>query len=69
MSETKTREDYIMTFQAPFYSIDEAAVLLGLSWKTVKRRIEEGSLKASKIGKSYRITRESLIAFIESTQN
>ena len=69
MNESKTREEYIMTFQAPFYTIDEAAVLLGVSWRTIKRRIEDGSLKASKIGKSYRITRENLIAFIESTQN
>lgn len=69
MSEPKTREDYIMTFQAPFYSTAEAATLLGVSLKTIHRRISDGSLKASKIGKSYRITKENLIAFVDSTQN
>lgn len=67
--ETKTRQDYIMTLQAPFYTIEETAELLSCSWRTVKRRIEEGKLKASKIGQQYRITKENLIAYIDSTQN
>ena len=65
--EAKTRQDYIMTLQAPFYTIGEAAELLNCSWRTIKRRIEEGKLKASKIGQQYRITKENLIDFIEST--
>lgn len=67
MSETKTREDYIMTLQAPFYSIEEAATLLGVSKKTIYRRVSEGSLKAKKVGRSYVITKENLISFVEST--
>lgn len=67
--EPKTRQDYIMTLQAPFYTIEETAELLNVSWRTVKRRIEEGKLKASKIGQQYRITKENLIAYIDATQN
>lgn len=67
--EPKTRQDYIMTLQAPFYTIEETAELLSVSWRTVKRRIEEGKLKASKIGQQYRITKENLIAYIDATQN
>lgn len=67
-TEKKTRADYIMSLQAPFYSIDEAAKILGLSWRTIKRRIESGELKAAKIGQQYRISKEDLIAFIESTK-
>ena len=66
--EAKTRQDYIMTLQAPFYTINEAAELLNCSWKTVNRRILDGDLKASKIGKQYRITRENLLDYIESTK-
>ena len=65
MSE-KTRSDYIMTLQAPFYSAEEAALILGFSKKTIYRKIDEGKLKASKIGKSFIITKESLISFVES---
>lgn len=67
--EEKTRKDYIMTLQAPFYTIGEAAELLSCSWRTIKRRIESGDLKASKIGQQYRITKENLIAYIDATQN
>lgn len=56
-----------MTLQAPFYSIEEAATLLGVSKKTIYRRVSEGSLKAKKVGRSYVITRENLTSFVEST--
>lgn len=45
------------------YSVDQVADLLGLHVKTVRGYVREGKLKAVRIGKSYRITREDLEAF------
>ena len=63
------RADYVMSLKAPFYSIGEVAELLGLSWRTIKRRIESGDLKAAQIGQQYRIDKDDLIAFLESAKN
>lgn len=65
---TKNRADYVVKLQAPFYTVGEIAELLDFSWRTIQRRIKSGELKASRIGNRYRITREDLIAFLESTK-
>lgn len=44
------------------YSIDQIAGLLGLHVKTVRGYVREGKLKATRIGKQYRIAREDLEA-------
>jgi len=48
-----------MTFfqknRQPFASIDEVATYLGVSQGTVRRRIKDGTLPATKIGKQIRI--------------
>jgi excisionase family DNA binding protein len=44
------------------YSIDQVASLLGLHVKTVRGYVREGRLKATRIGKQYRIAREDLEA-------
>ncbi|MFI0975524.1 helix-turn-helix domain-containing protein [Streptomyces sp. NPDC021093] len=46
-----------------FYSVDQVAGLLGLHVKTVRAYIREGRLRATRIGKQYRIAREDLEAF------
>lgn len=45
------------------YSVAQVADLLGLHVKTVRGYVRDGRLKAVRIGKQYRITRESLEAF------
>ena len=45
------------------YSVGQVAQLLGLHVKTVRSYVRDGRLKAVRIGKQYRITREDLEAF------
>lgn len=45
------------------YSVDQVAGMLGLHVKTVRGYVRDGKLKAVRIGKQYRITREDLEAF------
>ena len=45
------------------YSVEQVAERLGLHVKTVRAYVREGKLKAVRIGKSYRITREDLENF------
>ena len=45
------------------YSIEKVAELLGLHVKTVRGYVRSGRLKAKRIGKQYRITREDLQEF------
>ena len=64
------REEYVMTLTAPFYSIEEAAAVMGVSGRTIRRRIQTGEIKAGKVGSKYRIAKEELVRFFESsTQN
>ena len=46
-----------------FYSVEQVADLLGLHVKTVRGYVHDGKLKATKVGKQYRITSEDLAAF------
>lgn len=46
-----------------FYTVDHAAERLRLHPKTVRRFIREGRLRATRIGKSYRIMQSDLAAF------
>jgi excisionase family DNA binding protein len=45
------------------YTIEKVAQILGLHVRTVRGYVREGRIKATKIGKQYRITREDLEAF------
>lgn len=45
------------------YSVDQVADLLGLHVRTVRGYVRDGRLKAVRIGKQYRISREDLEAF------
>ncbi|MER6945995.1 helix-turn-helix domain-containing protein [Nonomuraea sp. NPDC000554] len=46
-----------------FYSVDQVAGLLDLHVKTVRAYVRDGRLKATRVGKQYRIAREDLEAF------
>jgi excisionase family DNA binding protein len=45
------------------YTVERAATLLGLHIKTVRGYVRDGKLKATRVGKSYRIARADLEAF------
>lgn len=47
----------------PFYSIYEAAEVLGVHERTIRRHIKTGELKAGKIGRQWRISREALLEY------
>lgn len=47
-----------------FYSVEQVADLLGLHVKTVRNYVRDGRLKAVRVGKRYRISREDLEGFL-----
>ncbi|MDH6118536.1 helix-turn-helix domain-containing protein [Kitasatospora sp. GAS204B] len=49
--------------QQLYYSVDQVADLLGLHVRTVRSYVRDGRLKATRVGKQYRITREDLAVF------
>ncbi len=49
------------------YSIEEVASILNLHHKTIRRYITSGELRASKVGKQWRISGHDLSLFLESS--
>jgi excisionase family DNA binding protein len=49
-----------MAEESRMYSLDQVAERLGLHVRTVRAYVRNGRLKAIRIGKQYRVTRESL---------
>lgn len=52
-----------------FYSVDEIAEMLKIHPKTIQRYIREGKLKASKVGKSWRVSGHDLSIFTEGSSD
>jgi excisionase family DNA binding protein len=52
-----------------FYTVDAVAERLHLHAKTVRRYIQEGRLKAKRIGKEYRVAHADLIEFAGGTMS
>lgn len=48
-----------------YYTVEQVSNMLSIHPKTIQRYIREGKLKATKIGKSWRITGHDLSAFTE----
>ena len=51
-----------------FMTLQEVAAILQLDPMTIYRYIKKGSLVAHKFGKSYRITQDNFIKFLESAR-
>ncbi|MEV3854670.1 helix-turn-helix domain-containing protein [Streptomyces sp. NPDC050095] len=49
--------------QRQYYSLDQVADLLGLHVRTVRGYVRDGRLKATQVGRRYRVTRDDLEAF------
>ncbi|MBD8497893.1 helix-turn-helix domain-containing protein [Paenibacillus arenosi] len=49
-----------------FYTIDQIAEILGMHHKTIRKFITEGKLRATKVGKQWRISGHDLSIFMEN---
>ncbi|MGY0022852.1 helix-turn-helix domain-containing protein [Streptomyces sp. cg35] len=49
--------------QRQYFSLDQVAELLGLHVRTVRGYVRDGRLKATQVGRRYRVTRDDLEAF------
>ena len=49
-------------------TVDDVAEVLGLSTKTVRRRIHDGDIPAHRPGRAIRITETDLLAYIDRTK-
>ena len=47
-----------------YYTLDEVSVMLKVVYLTVYRWVRTGKLKAYKVGKQYRISKEQLDLFV-----
>jgi excisionase family DNA binding protein len=52
--------------QKAYYAVDEVAELLGLHVRTIRRFIREGRLKATRVGRQYRIAETDLNTLVGS---
>lgn len=52
-----------------FYTVKQIAQMLNIHPKTIQRYIREGRLRATKIGKSWRVTGHDLSRFTEENNN
>lgn len=64
MTDEQKRHE-IMTLEKPYYSIYEAAEVLGVHERTIRYHIKDGSLVAGKAGKQWRIAKADLLKFVE----
>lgn len=59
------KEEILMNLKKPYYSIYEAADVLRVHERTIRNHIKSGDLKAGKIGRQWRISREALLQAVE----
>lgn len=55
--------------QEKFYTVEQISTMLNIHPKTIQRYIREGKLRASKIGKGWRVTGHDLSVFTESEKS
>ncbi len=48
------------------YNLQEVAKILGIHYQTVRKLIQNGELKAKKIGKGYIVTSENLKQYVSN---
>lgn len=52
-----------------YYTVEQISDMLDIHTKTIQRYIREGKLRATKIGKSWRINGHDLSVFVENNKN
>jgi excisionase family DNA binding protein len=55
--------------QKDYYTVEQISEMLDIHPKTIQRYIREGKLRATKIGKSWRVTGHDISVFMESNRN
>lgn len=58
------KEKIVLNLEKPYFSIDEAAAVLGVHERTIRYHIKNGTLPAGKIGRAWRIAKDDLLAFV-----
>lgn len=58
------KQEQIQNLQKPYYSIYEAAAVLGVHERTIRNHIRAGDLKAGKVGRQWRIAKADLLDFV-----
>ena len=61
----ETRRDLVRELEKPFYSIYEAAEVLGVHHKTIRNHINNGTLRAGKSGQQWRISKEDILKYVK----
>lgn len=49
-----------------YFTVEQVSAFLQIHWQTTLQYIRKGELKAFKLGKGYRISKQDLEAFIKS---
>lgn len=49
-------------------TVDEVADLLGLSTKTIRRRIDSGDIPTHRLGRAIRVTEADLLSYLGKTR-
>lgn len=52
-----------------FYTVDEAVQIIGVSEYTIRRWLKSGKLNGKRVGKYWRISKESVIAVLPDKNN
>lgn len=52
----------------PYLSLEEVADLLGVTYQLIYRQVRSGHLKASRIGRIYRVSNKDLEDYLEKTK-
>ena len=58
------KQKIILNLEKPYYSIYEAAEILGVHERTIRYQINHGNLVAGKAGRQWRIAKDDLLAFV-----
>ena len=58
------RQAAVMNLEKPYYSIYEAAEILGVHHNTIRNRIKDGRLQAGRVGWDWRISKGALLDFM-----
>jgi excisionase family DNA binding protein len=52
-----------------FYTVEQVAELLQVHWQTVLNYIKSGKLKAVKLGRGYRISKDAVDNFVKENSS
>ena len=67
MIKDDTKQRLVLELEKPFYSIYEAADVLGVHHKTIRNHINNGTLRAGKSGQQWRIAKENILKYINES--